>query len=790
MSNMHIRKVAILGAGVMGAQIAAHLTNANVHSILFDLPAKEGPKNGVVSKAIDGMLKLSPDPFAVKSKAAQIVQANYDDHLEMLSGCDLIIEAISERMDWKKSLYEKVAPFIRADAIFASNTSGLSITELSKVFPESLRHRFCGIHFFNPPRYMKLVELIPTAQTDASILDQLETFLTSTVGKGVVRAKDTPNFVANRIGVFSIAATMHHTQAFGLPFDVVDALTGPAIGRAKSATYRTSDVVGLDTMSLTIKTLNDTLPNDPWHKYYQSPAWLQALIAKGALGQKTKAGIYTKKGKDIYVLDVAAQDYRLSDGKVADEVAAILKIKNPAEQFAALRASAHPQAQFLWAIFRDLWHYCAVQLADIAHSARDIDFAIRWGFGYKMGPFETWQAAGWQQIAKWIAEDIAAGKAMANVPLPAWVTEAGRVGVHAQDGSYSASTKSVVARSALPVYQRQLFPELLLGEKADQGNTVFEDDGVRMWTLKGFEDVAILSFKSKMHSLGEEVLEGVLQSLDRAEKDFKAAVIWHPAPYAVGANLVKALEALQAQKFDEFEAMVAKFQATSMRIKHSMIPVVSAVDGMALGGGCEFVMHSNKVVASIESYIGLVEAGVGLLPAGAGCKELAMRAALNAQGGDVMPQLQKIFTRMAMGEVSKSGEHAKEMGYLRESDRIVFNKDELLYVALTEARAMAEGGWRPALPAAPFPVAGYTGVATLKMMLINMKEGGFISEHDYEVSSRIAEVLCGGMIEPGSLVDEKWMLDLERKHFVALAKMPKTQERIAFMLKNGKPLRN
>lgn len=774
----------------MGAQIAAHLTNANVRTVLFDLPAKEGPKNGVVSKAIDGMLKLSPDPFAVKSKAAQIVQANYDDHLEMLRGCDLIIEAISERMDWKKSLYEKVAPFIRSDAIFASNTSGLSITELSKVFPEALRHRFCGIHFFNPPRYMKLVELIPTAQTDASILDQLETFLTSTVGKGVVRAKDTPNFVANRIGVFSIAATMHHTQAFGLPFDVVDALTGPAIGRAKSATYRTSDVVGLDTMSLTIKTLNDTLPNDPWHKYYQSPAWLQALIAKGALGQKTKAGIYTKKGKDIFVLDVAAQDYRLSDGKVADEVTAILKIKNPAEQFAALRASAHPQAQFLWSIFRDLWHYCAVQLADIAHSARDIDFAIRWGFGYKMGPFETWQAAGWQQIAKWIAEDIAAGKSMANVPLPAWVTEADRAGVHGPAGSYSAQSKQVVARSALPVYQRQIFPELLLGEKADKGNTVYEDDGVRMWTMKGFDDVAILSFKSKMHSLGEEVLEGVLQALDRAEKDFKATVIWHEAPYAVGANLVKALEALQAQKYDEFEAMVAKFQATSMRIKHSMIPVVSAVDGMALGGGCEFVMHSNKVVASIESYIGLVEAGVGLLPAGAGCKELAMRAALAAQGGDFMPQLQKIFTRMAMGEVSKSGEHAKEMGYLRDSDRIVFNKDELLYVALTEARAMAEGGWRPALPAAPFPVAGYTGVATLKMMLINMKEGGFISEHDYEVSSRIAEVLCGGMIEPGSLVDEKWMLDLERKHFVALAKMPKTQERIAYMLKNGKPLRN
>jgi 3-hydroxyacyl-CoA dehydrogenase len=788
-SNFHIRKVAVLGAGVMGAQIAAHLTNANVKTILFDLPAKEGPKNGIVTKAIDGMLKLSPDPFAVKAKAAQITPANYDENLEWLKDCDLVIEAISEKMDWKKALYEKVAPFISEKTIFASNTSGLSITELSKVFPEALRHRFCGIHFFNPPRYMKLVELIPTAATEPAILDQLETFLVTTVGKGVVRAKDTPNFVANRIGVFSIAATMHHTGGFNLGFDVVDALTGPAIGRAKSATYRTSDVVGLDTMSLTIKTLADTLPNDPWHKYYVSPAWLQALIAKGALGQKTKAGIFMKKGKDILVLDIAAQDYKPSTGKMDDEVGAILKIKNPAEKFAALRASTNPQAQFLWSIFRDLWHYCATQLTDIANSARDIDFAIRWGFGWKMGPFETWQAAGWEQIAKWIAEDIAAGKSMSSTPLPAWVTD-GRKGVHSPEGSYSAATGKMIARSTLPVYQRQLFPELLLGEKADSGKTIFETDAVRLWTAKGFDDVAIVSFKSKMHALGDDVLQGLNKAIDEAEANYRGMVIWHEAPYAVGANLTMALEAIKAGRFDEFEQSVARFQATSMRLKHSSIPVVSAVDGMALGGGCEFVMHSNRVVATLESYIGLVEAGVGLLPAGAGCKEFALRAAQSAQGGDLMPALQKVFKQIAMGEVSKSAEDAKERGFLRDADIIAFNAQEILYIALQQARAMSESGWRPALPAAPFPVAGYTGVATMKMMLINMKEGGFISEYDYEVSSRIAEVLCGGMVEPGSLVDEKWMLDLERQHFVALAKNQKTQDRIEFMLKNGKPLRN
>ena len=789
MEKFIIRKVAVLGAGVMGAQIAAHLTNANVKTILFDLPAKEGPKNGIVTKALDALAKLSPAPFASTARAGLVSAANYDEHLDLLKDCDLIIEAISERMDWKKALYEKVAPYVAPNAIFASNTSGLSITSLSDAMPEALRSRFCGIHFFNPPRYMKLVEIIPTAKTSALIQDQLEEFLTTTLGKGVIRAKDTPNFVANRVGVFSMLATMHHTAQFKLGFDVVDALTGPAIGRAKSATYRTADVVGLDTMAHVIKTMTDTLPADPWHKYYIVPTWLAGLVAKGALGQKTKAGVFTKKGKDILVLDVAKQDYVAADGKIDDAVAAILKIKNPAEQFASLRASTHPQAQFMWAIFRDVWHYCALHLGEIAHSARDVDLAIRWGFGWKMGPFETWQAAGWQQIAKWIAEDIAAGKSMSNAPLPAWVSD-GRSGVHEAQGSYSAASGKLVGRSTLPVYQRQLFPELVLGEKPAASNTVFETDGVRMWTAAGYEDIAIVSFKSKMHSLGSEVLEGLNRAIDTAEKNYRALVIWHEAPFAVGANLLKALEALKAQEFVQFEEMVGRFQQTSMRLKYSLIPTVAAVEGMALGGGCEFVMHSDRAVVALESYIGLVEVGVGLLPAGGGCKEFALRAAQSAPGGDPLPAVQKAFKNIAMGEVSKSAEGAKEMGFLREADVIVFHPQELLYVALQQARAMSASGYRPPLSPSAIAVAGNTGVATLKMMLINMKAGGFISEHDYEIGSRVAQCLCGGDVDPGSLVDEKWLLDLERRHFVELAKMDKTQARIEHMLKTGKPLRN
>src|SRR5690348_13705798 len=365
-SRLLIRKAAVLGAGVMGSQIAAHLVNAGVETVLFDLPAKEGDPNGIVLKAIENLKKLSPAPLADKSRAASIIPANYDQHLPLLTDCDLVIEAIAERLDWKRDLYSKIAPFVGPHAVLASNTSGLSINALADVLDEKLHHRFCGVHFFNPPRYMHLAELIPCAKTDATVLEGLEAFLTTALGKGVVYAKDTPNFIGNRIGVFSILSTLHHTAAFGLGFDEVDALTGPLLGRPKSATYRTSDVVGLDTMAHVIKTMADTLPDDPWHAYFQAPAWLQALVSKGALGQKAGAGFYTKRGKDILVLDLAAQDYRASAGEPDAEVAALLKERDPAKKFAALRASAHPQAKFLWACFRDTFHYSAYHLESIA----------------------------------------------------------------------------------------------------------------------------------------------------------------------------------------------------------------------------------------------------------------------------------------------------------------------------------------------------------------------------------------------------------------------------------------
>jgi len=794
-SNFIVKKVAVLGAGVMGAQIAAHCLNAKVPVVLFDLPAKEGPKNGIVLRAIENLKKLSPAPLGNKDDASLIEVANYEDNLDVLAGCDLIIEAIAERMDWKHDLYKKVAPHIAPNAIFASNTSGLSITALSEGFDAELKARFCGVHFFNPPRYMHLVELIPTATTKPEILDQLEGFLASTLGKGVVRAKDTPNFIANRVGVFGILSTVHQAEKFGLSVDVVDDLTGAKLGRAKSGTFRTADVVGLDTMGHVIKTMQDTLKDDPFYGVYATPPLLAKLVEQGALGQKTGAGFYKKVGKDILRIDAAKGEYVTGGGKADELVARILKDKDPVKRMKTLRESTNPQAQFLWSIFRDGFHYIAVHMESIADNARDIDFAMRWGFGWSVGPFEIWQAADWKQIAGWVKEDIDAGKALCNAPLPAWVFD-GRTGVHAADGSYSPAKKANVARSTLPVYERQVFRAPLLGEGVADGktagSTVFEDDSVRAWHQN--DDVLVLSFKTKMHVIGPGVIAGLNKAVAEAEKNYKGLVLWHAdaaegGAFSAGADLQSMLPLFMSGGAKAIEPMVAELQQAFMGLKYASVPVVAAVAGLALGGGCELALHTAKRVASIESYIGLVEVGVGLIPAGGGLKEAAVRAANDAKGNDILQFLKTSFMSAATANVSKSALQAKSMGYLKADDVIVFNAYELLHVAKVEARAMFDAGYRPPLKA-QIPVVGRDGIATILAQLVNMRDGGFISAHDYKLGHMIANIVCGGEVNEGSIVNEQWLLDLERKAFVELLNNPKTQERIMGMMQTGKPVRN
>ena len=793
MSKLYIKKVAVLGAGVMGAQIAAHLANADVPVVLFDLAAKEGDPNGIVRKALDGLKKLKPAPFGDRDRAALIEAANYDQHLAKLAECDFVVEAIAEKFEWKEDLYKKIASHLKPGTIIASNTSGLSINQLAQAMPAAHRPNFCGIHFFNPPRYMALVEIIPCVTSDAAMLDNLETWLTSRVGKGIVRALDTPNFIANRVGVAWLLMVAHHTQRLGLAFDEVDALTGTKIGLPKSATFRLLDVVGMDTMGHVINTMKNGLPNDPWHAFFAVPDWAQQLIAQGALGQKSGRGVYYREGKVTKVLDLKLANYRDSQGEIAPEVDEILKIKDAGERLAKLRASSHPQAQLLWSVMRDIFHYVAVHLGEIANCARDVDFAMRWGYGWSRGPFELWQAAGWRAVAAMVAEDIAAGKAMVSTPLPAWVAQVD--GVHGDEGSWSVQQGKRMSRSTLPVYQRQLLPELLVGERsAVAGRRIWENDAVRLWVRDDVDpEIAILSITTKVHALGRDVILGVIEAVAIAERDFKGLVFWQEAPFGVGANLKEVVEAIKAGRFDELELMVANFQRASLALRYAQVPTVAAVQGMALGGGCEFAMYAGARVVAFESYIGLVEAGVGLIPAGGGCAHFAQRATkLTSQVafGEPFPFLQNIFMNVAQGKVSGSALEARAMGFLEPADTIVFNAHELLYIAIRQARAMAETGYAPPSHPKTIVAAGRTGIANCEMALTNMHVGKFISDHDYRVARAAAVALCGGEVETGTLVTEEWILNIERRLFVELLKTPETQARIAHMMDTGKPLRN
>jgi 3-hydroxyacyl-CoA dehydrogenase len=799
-NRFHVRKVAVLGAGVMGAQIAAHLVNCKVPVVLFDLPAKEGPKNGIVTKAIDNLKKLKPAPLGLADDAAHIQAANYEEHLALLAGCDLVIEAIAERMDWKRDLYTKIAPHVAPQALLASNTSGLSITKLSEALPEALRPRFCGVHFFNPPRYMALVELIDTPATQPEVLDQLETFVTSTLGKSVVRAKDSPNFIANRVGIAGMLATIKEAETFGLSYDVVDDLTGKKLGRASSGTFRTADVVGLDTMAHVIKTLQDNLTDDPFYPSYATPPVLAALIDKGALGQKTGAGFYRKVGKDILRLDPAKQDYVPAGGKAEPLVERMLK-KAPAERLKLLRESSHPQAQFLWAILRDGFHYAAVHLQAIAETARDVDFAMRWGFGSKMGPFELWQAAGWKQVAEWVQADIEAGKALSRAPLPAWVFEGpvAERGVHTPEGSWSPARKAYVPLRELPVYARQPFRENVLGGGAADplasGTEVFRNDDMRVWTPDG--EVLVASITCKLHLISPAVVEGLYKAVELAEQSYAGLVIWSPDDvFSAGANLEALMPVFMKHGSKGIKPEVKKLQDAMLRLRYAQVPVVAALRGIALGGGNEIAIHCARRVAAMESYMGFVEVGVGLVPAGGGLAYVARRgaelaAAANQTGAnaDLLKFLTEGYTSAAMAKVGTSALENRRLGYLVEGDVVVPHKDELLFVAGQQVKAMAASGYRPPLKTL-FPVAGRNAVATIQGQLANMRDGGFISAHDHHLAKLIAEVICGGDVDAGSLVSEEYLHAMERDRFCALLDHPKTQERIMGMLQTGKPVRN
>ena len=802
-------KIAVLGSGTMGGQIAAHFANLGFDTMMFDTSEE------ALSKSIVMMKKLKPTPFASASVSRLIKTSTYEN-LDALSSCDFIIESIVENLDIKKQLFKQISPHVNDNAILVTNTSGLSIQKIAESSPEKLRSRIFGVHFFNPPRYMPLVELIRTSYSDEVLLNKAEGFITSALGKEVVYAKDSPAFVANRIGVFSFMAVLKHAENFNLAADTVDALTGKRVGRPASATFRTLDVVGLDVMSNVVKNIYENAKDDPWIELFKIPDWIEALIEKGSLGSKTRKGIYEKVGKDIYVFDPKDGEYRLSDKAISSKVKKILKDSGSIENaLLELSKSDDPQAQFLWSVHRDVFHYTAFHLEHVAETARCVDLALKSGFAWQKGIFEQVQITGWSQVRELLNTDINEGKTLSTQPLPAWVMN--QPFVYSDEGAFNPNKNQFIPRSAHPVYERQLNKALLSGEKQNQLEVLIDGESTKLIDIGN--GIASISFKTKMNVLSASVLTELPECLDYLESNNFHALVFRQEQehFCAGANLYEVISAIKLGLLEKdpgvtskakkkaFEVMhpelpkigklysikntVRMLQDLLMRLKHGKILTIAAVDGLALGGGCELLLHCNKVVASMNSYIGLVEVGIGGIPAGCGSKEMALRAYLNKESDDIFPLLSKHFEQIAMAKVSVSALEAREMGYLKSEDVIIANPNELLYVAKHQALAMLESGYRSPLDDT-FKVVGKAGYANIMAQVANLFEGHFMSEHDKYCISSLAKVMTGSLVEENTVVNSKMILDLERKYFVELLGTQKTQDRIEFMLRNSKPLRN
>lgn len=787
----------------MGAQLAAQLANCGVHCFLFGLTAEEDPQ-ATAQAALSRLTKTKPPPLVLPEQVQYIQTADYKNDLQLLSRCSLVIEAISEDTNTKRQLYQRIAPYLSKDSILASNTSALSISKLSE--PLKQPERFCGIHFFNPPRFLPLVELIAHKQSDTKILHLLEGFLTTRLGKEVVRAEDTPGFIANRLGMFSMAAVFHWMEKLGLPPDTVDELTGTLIGRAKSACFRTADLVGLDILESVMSTLAKQLPHDPWQEYFRLPSWLNSLKEQGFLGHKNGKGIYHKTKKGILVFDKQKADYRPITKSKSEEIKKIFaNHKDFAAALLTLANSADSQAQFLWAVQRDIFHYSATHLADIAKDVRAVDRAMRSGFGWKDGVFELWQKSGSKQIHELIEKDIKDGKTMADISLMDWTSK----DFYRDGGAWSPQERKYIAPSSHPVYKRQL-----LKTSSAPSDILYEDDNFRLVDIK--DNIAALSFKTKMHTLSYELLKALDGQLDEIEKEFSALIIWQPEPpFCAGANLYQILAAAKLGKLTKdslisdikqkaFEALnprlpklgdlppiqevITDLQNLFMRLKHGPIPTIAAVQGLALGGGCELLLHCDRVVAEMNSYIGLVEMGVGVIPAGGGCKEMARRA--TEMPGPLFNRLSQFFEQIALAKVSTSAQEATRMSYLRDGDKIIANPRELLHIAKSEAHSLIESDYHPPPRRKDISVVGRPGKANFLAQLINMREGGFISPHDYLCATSLANTLCGDELDENEQVDDEWLLRLEKEGFIHLLQTPLSQDRIEHMLKKGKPLRN
>ncbi|SHI30500.1 3-hydroxyacyl-CoA dehydrogenase [Hymenobacter daecheongensis DSM 21074] len=801
--NRTIKKVAVLGSGVMGSRIACHFANIGVQVLLLDiapkelLPAEEAKgltldnpavRNRIVNGALQAAVAANPSPLYRKADVSRIKTGNFDDNLKDIAGCDWTIEVVVERLDIKKSLFERVEQFRKPGTLISSNTSGIPIHLMTEGRSDDFKKHFCGTHFFNPPRYLKLLEIIPTPDTDPAIVDFLMHYGDLYLGKTTVLAKDTPAFIANRVGVFAILDVLQVMTKLGLTVEEVDKLTGPVIGHAKSATFRTSDVVGLDTLMNVANGLAQGLPNDEAKDVFQLPDFLKKMGENKWLGDKTGQGFYKKvKGEggksEIQALDLNTLEYKPGAKVKFATLEATKPIEKLADRFKVLAAGKDKAGDFYRQTFAGLFAYVSNRIPEITDSLYKIDDALRAGFGWELGPFETWDALGVQKgleiaqaegktVAPWVEEMLAAGH-----------TTFYKVSEQGVKQFYDLDSK---AYKAIPGVENFI----ILDNLRSTGKVIWKNSGASVLDLG--DGIINVEFHSKMNALGSDVIQGLLKGVELAEKDFRGMVVGNDGPnFSAGANLGLVYMFALDQEYDELNMMIAQFQQAMMRMRYSSIPVVSAPHGLTLGGGCELNLHADRVVAAAETYMGLVEFGVGLIPGGGGTKEMTLRTAAKYEEGE--PEfnlLRNTFMTVSTAKVSTSAAEAFDLGFMRRGDEIVVNSNRVLAQAKAAAIELAEDGYTQPVQKTNIKVHGKGALGMFMTGVSAMREGRYISDHDVKIANKLAYIMCGGDLSSPTEVSEQYLLDLEREAFLSLTGERKTLERIQSILTTGKPLRN
>lgn len=789
-----INKVAVLGSGVMGSRIACHFANANVPVILLDIPAKDSNntdsstlRNKIVNDALQQTLKSNPSAVFNKVKAKLIQTGNFDDDLSKISECDWVIEVVVENLNIKKQLFDRVEQYRKPGTIISSNTSGIPINLMLDERSDDFKKNFCGTHFFNPPRYLPLLEIIPTKDTDKSVVDFLMHYGDLYLGKTTVLCKDTPAFIANRIGVYSIMTLFHLVKEMNLSIDEVDRYTGSIVGRPKSATFRTTDVVGLDTLIKVAKGLQDNLPNDESKSSFEIPEFILKMESNGWLGDKTKQGFYKKtkndKGeKEILSLNLDTLEYQAKTKFKSSSLEALKSIDDLKDRLKFLSKAQDTAGVFFRKTMYNLFAYCSNRIPEISDELYRIDDAMRAGFGWELGPFQTWDLLGLKEtvdamkaegfkVASWVEEMIADGKTSFYQ-----LKNSKPVFYNQQNKSYESIPGS---------------DSFIILDHIRENKTIWKNSGVTITDLG--DGILNCEFHTKMNSIGGEVLQGINKAIDIAEKDYRGLVVGNQgANFSAGANIAMIFMMAVEQEYDEIDFAIRQFQKTMMRVRYSSIPVVAAPHHLALGGGCELCLHADWVQANAETYMGLVEFGVGVIPGGGGSKEFALRISDAYRDGDYeLNTLREKFLTIGMAKVSTSALEAFDLGYLKQGQfGITMNYNRLIEDAKQKAIELAEAGYVRPKERTDIKVLGRQGLGMVYIGANTMYSGHFISEHDKKISEKLGYVLCGGDLSEPTLVSEQYLLDLEREAFLSLCAERKTLERLQAILKGGKPLRN